>query len=62
MDRSDDAQRKSSFACQARRSFLALAFGDVTCALVFGDVTFALAFGDVTCVLAFGDVTFGGAA
>jgi hypothetical protein len=31
------------FACQARRSFLALAFRDVTCALAFGDVTFGAA-------------------
>jgi hypothetical protein len=31
------------FACQASGSFLALAFGDVTCALAFGDVTVAAA-------------------
>jgi hypothetical protein len=33
------ACQESAFACQASRSFLALAFGDVTCALAFGDVT-----------------------
>jgi hypothetical protein len=31
------ACQESAFACQARRSFVALAFGDDTCALTFPD-------------------------
>jgi hypothetical protein len=46
------ACQESAFACQARRSFLALAFPDQVgfagARGTGGDVTFALAFGDGT--------------